>query len=1529
MRKYLGSGLSILVVLVSTIFLAVNVSGTSFNPPDPESDAVLNPSERVDAFSFDVLYGGDENFTGDTRPGTELKKFTDDKTMFVNQSSPDQGQNGYNHGEDIINVSLAYSRGTPSDFNSTKIGVFGSDVYFFDGSVDNNSVYDGEEMVASGLGETVVRSSSGLIDNNSEVLVEGKVNARDLSSSMKYIESGNRFTPDIGFYGDEVLINSSDDFLNRSDEIFDFGGNFEVNKFTRGTTRYLEANSSQSEFVSTSAIVRETASNDNTLEEADYGVVRDGKADILWLNSTNVLYGGDVTGFQRGDPLYYSKDDPSGTVNGYVNVSDIRLGDYMVYSGRGDGVSLGQDLFHVMNSSDPAPESNDIGKSLNTYDGGEFIHWEYNDTGSTTGAWDPENGADQDVLFYSRNGTLGPEDVLIYDQRPENDNVTVPPGEELNETEFDNLAAPDNTRTVNVEIGFNDSDGDVNYTAGDQVVLNVSDSTGNHVVLSPEDQFNNITSDNYNESLGNITHWNTSSNDDIYSDGLYIAMNDTTQVSDGDLRIGHWNKTVSSGDLEGSGNGTVETSDLDVGASLLQFQPAFNFASLDEDHDNKYDPGTGIISDNPDGREAIIKTDDRFLNSSDTIIREGKMPSNDFSDDTRYFDSNGSGLFDSGEAIVRYSGGFDNQSEVIIEGKANISSLDPYVRYIETGSDGFDPEKDPLIHDNLGNGEFSRGVLDRSASSDYVFTARKGNLQNFNRSLNSSGDNASLFLDSNNGDGTFDDGEEILEAELLSNGSSSDNLDGRDIVNFADSTKHEGQAYTGSEAIVNDTDRNNVYQNVVDTVSILNVIPSRGESFFEKASRDHITEVNLYRYNGTDYNLVTELPDSSDFNWNKGISENITEDTEFKIQIKSAPDGDLEDKAYGFEGRAEVDVRGGSDGAFDSDRSYIIDNHAPEIVDAWTGDREGGDSSSYDQVFIKTNEKYSNLDYSSVGAKDFRIKEDKLLVNNAEETGTNDVLLTLNDTLESNRTLDVNLSDIGSIRDVASNSRETDDVNVKDGLRPLLESRSYHDLDENSTIDAIKLEFSENINYSTFQESDWNVTERQLDNLSVEDGTVTNNDTFILEASAKDNITGVSQFEPFLDYDSTSLVDNSGNALSRFNLTLEDRAAPRVKNASARDQDSDARLDTVDLVFTEPVSDGDSELVPSSFNVTDAEILEVNSITGDENLSLEIDSELLTSETPNVTVFNNSIFDFDGNSMNLNQTYEGIKDKADPVLLHAQINAEESGYSTSFVDLKFSEPVTGNNENVTLEENNISFEASGPARKRTLNYTELLPTGNMPNITEIYSITDSSGNPAKLSNSENVTVNSFRKEMVEGWNFVSFPIADESTPGIEETLNTSRIDVIWTYRNKNWMIYDPEAPQNNFTQFEGGTGYMIKVKESFTLNPNVNTVRPDQITDRQTLNASLTLGSGYNLIGAFQEHSVPADDSAKGAFGAIDSSRVDRVRGQSQDGTRVINDIIRDSTGNSPKDMIPGEAYWMKLTGSGEAVYAEPLVGGG
>lgn len=1535
MRLADKSGIAgVLYVLALAVLLSGLVSATTVELDgngQSVDDSITPGTDGNNAFSFNISYGGDKNITGSADPGTSIYFFEKNSTMFIDQSSTDTGLNGYADGEDILNVSREYVGEEASVLNGTEIANFSDNIYFSDGGVANNSVFDGNNSTQDFAGEIVVDSSSGKLGLGAEVLAPGNVSVRDLNDDVKFIDS-NSGNFDGGVYGDEVLINSSDDVLDESDRIISLGGTFSLDDFEDDVTRYLVQNDSQTGFVASSAIVREQGNKDNTLERDGDEIVKDGKADLLWANETNLLYADPANdGFSTGDPIYYSQDG-----NNYINESDIRLGDYKISSRPESAeVSLGLELLSVMNDSRGAPETNDLGKSLDTYDGGSFRLLEY---GSPTNSWSPENDADQDVVIYDvENNGLSEGDVLVYNEKPSNETVEASVGEEFTQSEVEDTDSPDSKSTVSTELGFNDTDENQAYTAGDQVVLNISSST-NGVVLAPNDEAGDLISDEFNNTKGNISRWDVDTDsDNITEDGIYVAMNKTGAVSTGDVRLGHWASTVELGGKE-DGNGTVEENDLDRGASLGFFDSSDNVAALDRNNHDAYDAGIGRLSDNEYGREALISTDDVFFNDTDEIIREGRMPSTQSWGDVGYFDSDRTGFYDEGEAVAEASNGFDNDSEVIISGSANISDLQSETRYIETGRNGFHPSEDPLIHDAGRDGVIGEGFLDSSAteesSSDYIYTARRGNLQNFNRTFNETGDSKTVFLDSNEDDG-YDSGEDVLEIELVTNGSNSDSFDGVEIFNFADSTKHTSEAYSDGEAIVNDTDGNDVYQNVLEDLTVENIISERSEDFFEKAGKTAIKGgFTLYR----DYEDSTEEVGSLQFTENlkwkdSDISENITNDSQFSLEFDAAPSGDLGQKVYGFKGEAsDIGLAGGSLGSVTAEDQQIIDAHAPELVEAWTGKKNGGNSSAKNKAFVRTNEAYSGMEKGDVTAGLFKIPGKDLEVIAAVLKSQNNLELKLNDTVETNETFEVKIAENQEIQDNAGNIRDQSSTDVQDGLKPELESQAYRDSDEDGQIDEVVLNFSEEISYSTFKSDDWNVTEEQLSGLSIDSGTVTEEDSLTLEASADENITGVSNEELFLGYENDAISDGSGNDLAPYNETLLDRAAPVIMNATTGDEDSDAAIDTVDLRFTEPLDDEASELVPESFSVSDAEVTGVESAEGAENLSLKVESELSTSGSPSVTVFNNSIFDPSLNAIDENQEFTGVIDTANPVLLNAQINADKSSYSNTFVDLRFSEPVepvtTGEREEeVNLSGKGLRFGDTASDDLRTVEYGELLPTGNNPNISDIENITDASGNPAALEASENVTVNSFRKEIVKGWNFVSFPIADSTEYEISEMIEASKIDVIWTYRDSEWQTYDPEASQNDFENFEGGVGYMIKAEEEFTLNPNVNTARPDEVNGSELIDASTGLDNGYNLIGIFQEHTVPADNSETGAFGAIDTTHVNTVWAQSSDGSRGTT-VIRESKGNNPGEVMPGEAYWLNWEGD-SVTYSEPVVGGG
>lgn len=167
---------------------------------------------------------------------------------------------------------------------------------------------------------------------------------------------------------------------------------------------------------------------------------------------------------------------------------------------------------------------------------------------------------------------------------------------------------------------------------------------------------------------------------------------------------------------------------------------------------------------------------------------------------------------------------------------------------------------------------------------------------------------------------------------------------------------------------------------------------------------------------------------------------------------------------------------------------------------------------------------------------------------------------------------------------------------------------------------------------------------------------------------------------------------------------------------------------------------------------------------------------------------------------------------------------------------------------------------------------------------------------------------------MEGWNFVSFPIADQSTPDIKQVLDTSDVEIMWTKENGSWRSYDPEAPPevNDLKKLRGGRGYILKASENFTLAPNVNNkwVSDDDKSIDQA-NTSLKDGS-FNLLGQFQEYYQEADTGA--AFGSISDGDVGRVYEQKEPGTLELTKIKATDVNDTSERMIPGHAYqvWIK-----------------
>ena len=1519
MRNTLESGIAGLTFVVAlALVMSISVTATSVEivGDGSNNDVPVAPGESgIEAFSFDVIYGDDFNITGTAAPGTEVNSFEENETMFLNQHSGVGGLHGYVDGDDVVAVEELYNGTEESKLNGTAVGNFSEDIYFADSM--NTS--------AMNTSEPVINSSTGLLSSESEVLVSGNISGEDFHEDMKFVDSGSGEL-DAGAYGNEVLVNSSDSILRPEDDVFALDEGLPLDEFDGDTTRYVREDDSQDEFKASSAIVRQDGDLANIFERDDDEVVRDGKADMINALETNLIVTPVFRPAAEDDGIYYSESG-----DWFVNVSDVRLGDYTVFSGENEeNVSLGLDLLSKLNESAEAPHTNDLNKNLDIYTEGSFRVLEYDDS---VGGWDPEQDNQQVLVYDFEDDGVSRGDVVLYDSDPESDNITVGPGEAFTAADVEEMDEPEDNFSTTGEPGYVDIDGSGEYTEGDEIVIQIAGSGEDHVVVAPNENVNELR-DEHN-SQGDFARWNVDGlEEDVFGDGFYIDVNETGETSHGDVRLAHWNAEVELGD-----NGTVEEGDLDLGAEMRSFQADDDAYVLNRRTDDGYHAGTGILSDNVDkGREAIIRSEDEgFLNASDIIIREGWLNTDDNWDDMRYIDAiqteGEEGVFSDGEAVVRIaegSTGLDNESEVILSGEANMTGLDEEVRYIDTEGDGFNQDTDPVIFDHGNNNSLELGSLHRDETdSDFVYTAREGNLQNFNRSFEEEGDVKTVFLDEDD-NGTYTVGERIIEIEMLRNGSENTEFDGIDIVNFAESTRHTDEQYTGNETIVNDTAMNEVYQNVVEGIDLENIVSTdTREEFFVEANETPIDSgFTLYREEDEEWIEEGGLSHDSGLEWTGDFSTNITENTSFRLEFDSAPSGDLEDLVYELRGEASLDLAGGSIDEVLSENTQQIDAYPPEMVDAWTGDTQGGNSSERDSVFVKVEPGAENLDYNSMTPGLFALNgiEDTEIIQTSDRDNNN-IEIRLNRSISTDQNFTVKVAeDAGpNFRDNIGNTRHDDNVSVQDGLRPEITLMEYIDRSGDGVVDGVIMEFTENVSYSYFEEDDWEVEEQEIPGLSIVNGTTENNDTLVLNASAEDKVTGVFEDEPFLDYSGEALRDNAGNSLAMFNKTMDDGAAPLIYEAWTSDEENNALLDRLDIQFTEPIDDNSSSLVTDSFDVEASDVEDVESIEGDDNISLEIDSELGTGGTPDITLVNNTVFDPDNNSLDSNQTFNATSNTADPVLLHSQINPDYSDYFHTFVDLTFSEPVEGQDEEIDLEGKELEFVHDQEASTRTVNYSELLNTGDRPNITGIENVNDLQGNEASMLGADNVTVNSFRNEMVEGWNFLSFPIADEEELQINETINTSKVDVIWTYRDGEWRIHDPEASVNDFDTFKGGAGYMVNAEEEFTVAPNFNTLRPN-LTGSDLLQASLSIGDGYNLVGPFQEFTVAADNSDEGAFGALDTSKVDTVWRQENDGERELENI-RDSAATDPGDMHPGEAYWMKWKGE-TAVYSQPVIGG-
>jgi hypothetical protein len=1537
--------LSVLLVLAVSLAFSTQVE-VGPNPGNPSGvypivSTGINSGNNNVALNFTVRDGGDTVINGSVDPGDVLYSFEDQGTMFLNQSdSSPKGLNGFNAGEDIFNVTLLHNASAGS-FSGEMVGNFSNDTLYADGGNYSNSKFDGR---GNRTPELILRdngSSEGWLDSQDYVVVNGSLNASNFSEEVVFVDADGDGMFDNGTdaivrnSSNSVNLEDSDEVLRPGEALSYFGGSSYKVAFPDWDNNGI--------YQSDQAIIKETGNYDGKLEESDELIVR-GEANLVEASNTNLSFYPNNTGdaFDYDDePVYHENPHDM-----YVNASsDTRLGKVTVSSADDNDpttVDLGLETMRYMNSSDSTPHTNEIGRELynitvsNGYPAkGSFWVYELDDTSTADDILNPGTG-DQEILVYDLDdgSQISKGETLLYNSDPSNNNVSIEVGEEFGS----DIPEVDGNYSVSADLGYMDNGSNRFEPSSDNVSVNISYGSNWVIVNLAPNQYENTLggSGTFNSTSAKMRFWNASQTNtgtsEFVADGLFVDTDNSTNVTHGDVRIGEW--------IYNHDAGEVSQDALDRGAALQAFNSGAA-AIVDADDSGMYNPADGTL---PGGREAIVSNDDANLRLDnyevESMIREGAAALKNFNDtspETLYIDADNSGDFGADEVIVSNDGDkpevLEDSDTVLAAGLAQLEGFNNSELYVENGSEpGFEKgSMEAIIYDNNSDGVLTRGPLD---SGDHVIAAGYANLRKFEQPPREENDSGLVFTDRNR-DGMFGSGEDILNVTLVTNGSDSKKINGSEIFNFADSTKHNAsENYTDGNAIVNDTDGNGVYQDVLESLEVFNT---------ENMNYSHIMGgvIEVFRdedgnsvFSRSDDQKVVGLTQDSSKTWSANMNQNITSDTTYFLTFNSSEEITYEGV---FDMKARLSSIGlAGDESFsnkESSQTQRIDNYPPQLKTAWTGLETGGNNTERDRMKVVFDESGSFLQNINDGEKDFEILAEDIKVYN-ERLGTNlkRVVLELNTSIQTNRTPRINIT--GNIADSAGNKVKIGSTtSSQDGVKPNVTRVVYQDENADGRIDELDVFFSENVSYDSFEPGDWAVTDNNISNFQVSAGNVSDSYMLELDASAEDGVTGVKENEPELNFtqQGNTVYDSNRNSLSTVeNFTVEDDAGPAITGAETRDPDFDAEVEEISLNLSENISDHDSTINTSAFNLSEGEIISADTVdANDSQLKLEV-RDLETSATPEVTMFTGYLYDFHNNTAADNQTFTATEDGARPLLLNAEVSAGLSEADYTIVTMRFSEDVGVSTDSaVNISDKKLEIDDKGFDSLSWVNFSEPLQTGDMPNITAFENVSDGEGNDVALEDSNNVTVNTFRREIVKGWNFVSLPLAGEITVDIDDVFNNSKIDVIWTRRDGGWETYDSDlqAEGNDFEEFEGGIGYLVKAKGNFTWAVNVET--PINLTESDdgvgsTPTPVTNVEQGWSLLGHYQEYNLPANQSEgvspPGAFASFSDGALGRVHAQSIQGslegsldTVQITDVSGENEDTFISGAWPGHAYWVEV----------------
>ncbi|MBX0304286.1 surface glycoprotein [Haloarcula salinisoli] len=403
--------------------------------------------------------------------------------------------------------------------------------------------------------------------------------------------------------------------------------------------------------------------------------------------------------------------------------------------------------------------------------------------------------------------------------------------------------------------------------------------------------------------------------------------------------------------------------------------------------------------------------------------------------------------------------------------------------------------------------------------------------------------------------------------------------------------------------------------------------------------------------------------------------------------------------------------------------------------------------------------------------------------------------------------------------------------------------------------------------------------------------------------------------------------DAVGNDIARTSIALGDNVDP-VLDMSVERGDSDSVLD-ITVESSEQLSSLDLDIDTESTTAPEGIFLEPVFV---EDVFPGVSDN---SETE-LTIENFSATENDDGSYTYETTYDAPRDGEYELSASGQDGAGNSGFD--FVDVVVDEKDPSVTDAYIVNANGggtaiaVSFdepvvEAFGETPTFTVGGTEAdvvrtqdnvvvlrapanFQTGDSPEVSyESGELFEAHGDGDTPQGS--TVVHTTKLDLDEGQNFVSVPAASGTldVSELESQVGSDNIEVIWTYESGSWESYNPDASENDFTELEGGQGYIVTLNSEAVADVNVNNVPTGGSAEEATPGAQ-SLSEGWNLVGHWQEGVQPQPVALDTIESLSDATAI-----YAQDGTGYQYQTL------DRAPFVPGEAYWVFV--EDDEVYTE------